>query len=127
VADAQIRIDKWLWHARFFKSRTQAGKFCLSGGVRVNAQAISKAHVQVKPGDVLTFVKGNAVKVVKIIQLGTRRGPAPEAQALYEDQSPALPQKSEPSLHMPPAQRAPGSGRPTKAERRAIHKFMDGE
>jgi len=125
VADAQIRIDKWLWHARFFKSRTQAGKFCQSGAVRVNAQAISKAHVQVGPGDVLTFVKGDAVKVVKIVDLGTRRGPAPEAQALYEDQSPPAPKTTDPSLNMAPAQRDAGSGRPTKAERRALDKLKN--
>lgn len=121
----KCRIDKWLWYARFCKSRTLAGKFCLAGAVRVNAQAISKAHVQVGPGDVLTFVKGDAVKVVKILALGTRRGPAPEARTLYEDMSPPPPTKADPSQSMAPAQRDAGSGRPTKAERRALDRFMD--
>lgn len=118
----RIRIDKWLWHARFFKSRTLAGKFCQAGHVRVNDAHISKAHVQVGPGDVLTFAKGNLIKVVKVEAVGTRRGPAPEAQALYEDLSPPPPKKSD-TVISSPAQREPGQGRPTKAERRAIDKL----
>lgn len=121
----KCRIDKWLWHARFFKSRTLAGKFCLAGKVRMNDQLLSKAHVQVGPGDVLTFVKADAVKVVKIKSLGTRRGPAPEAQALYEDLSPPPPKKADKLLNPSPAQRDPGSGRPTKAERRALDRLTE--
>ena len=123
MSDARIRIDKWLWHARFFKSRTLAGKFCQSGKVRLNDQPIAKAHVLVGPGDVLTFVKTNAVKVVKIIDVGTRRGPAPEAQGLYEDLSPPPPKRDTTPSPAPVAERAPGSGRPTKAERRALDKL----
>lgn len=122
----QIRIDKWLWHARFFKSRTLAGKLCHAGKLRVNEQLISKAHVLVGPGDVLTFAKENAVKVVKILDIGTRRGPAPEARALYEDLSPPPPAKADPGLSGPAGLREPGSGRPTKAERRALDRLMDG-
>lgn len=121
----KCRIDKWLWHARFFKSRTLAGKFCVAGKVRVNDQLLAKAHVHVSPGDVLTFVKADAVKVVKIKNLGTRRGPAPEAQALYEDLSPPPPTKSDKLLNPSPAQRDPGSGRPTKAERRALDRLTE--
>lgn len=121
----KCRIDKWLWHARFFKSRTLAGKFCLSGKVRVNEQLKAKANVLVGLGDVLSFVKGDAVKMVKILALGTRRGPAPEARTLYEDMSPPPPTKADPSQSMAPAQRDAGSGRPTKAERRALDRFMD--
>ena len=124
-APNRIRIDKWLWHARFCKSRTLAGKFCLSGKVRVNEQLKAKANVLVGPDDVLTFVKGDAVKVVKILDLGTRRGPAPEARALYEDLSPPPPTKADPTLAMAPGQRDAGSGRPTKAERRALDRFLD--
>ncbi|MEG3619305.1 RNA-binding S4 domain-containing protein [Magnetovibrio sp. PR-2] len=123
-ASPRIRIDKWLWHARFFKSRTLAGKFCAGGGMRVNDQLITKAHVQVGPGDVLTFAKGNLIKVIKIAALGTRRGPAPEAQGLYEDLSPPPPPKKErPFQPAKPGAREPGAGRPTKAQRRAIDKL----
>lgn len=121
---ARIRIDKWLWHARFFKSRTLAGKFCQAGKVRLNDQPVAKAHVQVGADDVLTFAKGNLIKVVKIIDVGTRRGPAVEAQALYEDLSPPPPKKTEripaPAIA---GEREPGAGRPTKTERRAIDKL----
>ena len=127
MSDGKIRIDKWLWHARFFKSRTLAGKFCQAGKVRVNDQAVAKAHVLVGPGDVLTFVKANAVKVVKIKDVGTRRGPAPEAQGLYEDLSPPPPKRDKTPAPAPVAERAPGSGRPTKAERRALDKLKTGE
>lgn len=122
MSDTRIRVDKWLWHARFFKSRTLAGKFCQSGKLRVNDQLITKAHVLVGPGDVLTFVKADAVKVVKIFDLGTRRGPAPEAQGLYEDLSPPPPKRQYDATSAQ-ALREPGSGRPTKAERRAVDRL----
>ena len=123
MTDARIRIDKWLWQARFFKSRTLAGKFCQSGNVRVNDERIAKAHVSVGPNDVLTFTKADAIKVLKVIAIGTRRGPAPEAQALYEDLSPLAPKKTDQRLNGSPAPREPGSGRPTKAERRALDRL----
>lgn len=116
-----LRVDKWLWQARFFKSRTIAGKMVSSSKLRINGTLTTKAHYGVKPGDVLTFPKGDLVKVVKIEALGTRRGPAPEAQALYEDQSPPPPTKAiSPDTPAPVAARERGSGRPTKAERRAL-------
>lgn len=118
-----IRIDKWLWHARFFKSRTLASKFCQTGKLRLNEQLIAKAHALVGPGDVLTFAKADAIKVVKILDIGARRGPAPEARALYEDLSPPPPKKADRSLSAPSGQREPGSGRPTKAERRALDRL----
>ena len=126
MVDQRIRVDKWLWHARFFKSRTLAGKFCQANQLSVNDQKIGKANVLVGPGDVLTFPKGDAIKVVKIKAIGTRRGPASEAQALFDDLSPAPPAK-DPNRIAAPAQRAPGSGRPTNADRRAIHRFMGEE
>jgi len=121
-----IRIDKWLWHARFFKSRTLAGKFCQAGNVRLNDKLITKAHVMVGPDDVLTFARGTLVKVVKVINIGTRRGPAPEAQGLYEDLSPPPPKKANRSfIPAKTGEREPGSGRPTKAERRATDKLRE--
>ena len=122
--DARLRVDKWLYHARFFKSRTLAGKFCQASKVRVNDETISKAHVLVGIGDVLTFAKAEQVKVVKILDIGKRRGPAPEAQALYEDRSPAPTPKAK-TLSAPPAFREPGQGRPTKAERRALDRLKE--
>ena len=83
-----LRLDKWFWYARFIKSRSLATKLCNSGKVRVNGNLIKKAHQSVTPGDVLTFSVGPNIRVIKIIKLGNRRGPAKEAQALYEDLQP---------------------------------------
>ncbi|WP_193217565.1 RNA-binding S4 domain-containing protein [Roseobacter sp. TSBP12] len=86
-----LRLDKWLWYARFFKTRSLAAKIVTGGHVRVNSNKVSKAATTVGAGDVLTFAQGNHIRVVKLVACGTRRGPAPEAQALYEDLSPPVP------------------------------------
>ena len=120
-----LRLDKWLWQARFMKSRSLATKLCQSSKVRINSEITSKAHHLVRPGDVLTFPKGTHIRVIKIVALGTRRGPAPEAQALYEDLAPPVArQKSDKAAVAKPAKRELGAGRPTKTERRAIDKLM---
>lgn len=87
MSDGAIRLDKWLWHARFFKSRSLAAAAC-GGPMRLNGQPVAKPAQSVRAGDVLTFVQGREVKVVKVLAPGSRRGPAPEAQALYEDLTP---------------------------------------
>ena len=121
-----LRLDKWFWYARFIKSRSLATKLCNSGKVRVNGSLIKKAHQSVAPGDVLTFPVGPNIRVIKIIKLGNRRGPAKEAQALYEDLQPIdqIAKKIGSTLAPEPAKRERGSGRPTKVQRRAIERFM---
>ena len=126
MSKKSLRIDKWLWYARFFKSRTLASKLCSSGKLRLNSQLICKGHATVRQGDVLTFPKENNVRVIKVVSIASRRGPASEAVKLYEDLEP--PQfdgfkkiKSIPGV----AIREEGSGRPTKAERRAIDKLRE--
>ena len=80
-----LRIDKWLWHARFYKTRSLAQAAACSGILRLNNARVEKASVAVKPGDVLTVPRGHReVTVVRVQALGIRRGPAPEAQSLYE-------------------------------------------
>jgi|TARA_R110002096_G_scaffold35504_2_gene100133 ribosome-associated heat shock protein Hsp15 len=121
------RLDRWLWFARFFKSRTLAASIVSAGKVRVNAERVGKPSHSVKPGDVLTFPAAKQVRVIKVVDLGTRRGPAPEAQALYEDQAPPKPRNA---ADGPPkvAGRETGAGRPTKRERRqttALKKGLD--
>lgn len=115
MTDDSLRLDKWLWFARFLKSRTLAAKLCASGHVRVNHRVVDKASAAIKPGDVLTFPLGRAIRIVRVARLGQRRGPAAEAAALFEDLTPP----AEPPLEAP-AFRPPGGGRPTKAERRAM-------
>ncbi|QUS55375.1 RNA-binding S4 domain-containing protein [Pseudovibrio brasiliensis] len=112
-----IRIDKWLWYARITKSRTLAQKLAVSGHVRLNKEKVSAAKAAVKPGDVLTITMPRRLLILKVLKLGTRRGPAPEAQLLYEDMSPPPPPKE---TQAPVARREAGSGRPTKKDRRQI-------
>jgi ribosome-associated heat shock protein Hsp15 len=127
VADAgatdTLRIDRWLWFARFFKSRTTASKLVESGKLRLNRAHIAKTHAALKIGDVLTFPQGNEIRVIKVLALGERRGPASEARLLYEDLSPPLPRSERAPEAPPPGRREPGAGRPTKAERRAIDRL----
>lgn len=84
MADSQ-RLDKWLWFARFFKSRTLAAKLCEGERVRINRVVVAKAHQPVHVGDVLTFPQARRIRVVRVRDLGTRRGPSEEARTLYDD------------------------------------------
>ncbi len=124
----RLRIDKWLWFARFFKTRSLAAKLCNGGTVRVSGTLVSKAHYAVKPGDVLTFPQGRHIRVIKIVALGSRRGPAEEARTLYEDLAPPVREEAiqDPYRDPPPrdqGERDPGAGRPTKRDRRAMDRL----
>jgi ribosome-associated heat shock protein Hsp15 len=115
------RVDKYLWYARFFKSRTLAAAIVSEGRVRINGERCEKPSAAVKLGDVLTFPAGPRVRVIKVLNAGERRGPASEARTLYEDLTPA-PQavSAEEAL---PAARDRGTGRPTQKQRRDIDAF----
>ena len=91
-----MRLDKWLWQARFAKTRSVAAQLCISGQLRVNREIISKPHRLVRIGDVLTFPAGKQVRTVKIAALGSRRGPAEEARRLYDDLAPPSPETALP-------------------------------
>ena len=123
MSGVSLRLDKWLWHARFLKSRTLASNLCRSGKVWVNGKPVNKAHVAVRPGDVLTFPLGPNIRLIKILEIGSRRGPAKESRLLYEDLQPSAHQKPAAAAE-PVAQRRPGAGRPTKSNRRAIDRLM---
>ncbi len=112
----KIRLDKWLWYARFFKTRGLSAKQISAGHVRVNSQKVAKPAHNVGPGDVLTFTQARQVRVVRIVDVGDRRGPASEAQALYDDLSPA----PEPKDSVAPAPKYEGKGRPSKRDRRKL-------
>jgi len=90
----RIRLDKWLWHARFFRTRSLASGAVDDGRVRVNGVRVLRPGQAVGPGDALTVALDEDVRVVRIIACGTRRGPASEARELYRDlaldHSPAL-------------------------------------
>ena len=82
---AGLRLDKWLWQARFVKSRILAAEITTRRKVRVNRTLVTKPHYRVRPGDVLTLAHDRTVRVVRVVALGSRRGPASEARTLYED------------------------------------------
>lgn len=129
------RIDQWLWFARIAKSRTLAQALIERGKVRVNRVKIEKASTVVRPGDVLTLSLGPRVISIEILGIGVRRGPAPEAQALYRDLTPRPPpgasggtlEASGGDVVGQAPSRPEGSGRPTKRERRLIDKFRGRE
>ncbi|MEM9872011.1 MAG: RNA-binding S4 domain-containing protein [Pseudomonadota bacterium] len=111
----KLRLDKWLWFARFFKTRTLAATRVSAGEVRVNGTRVTKRSSTIVPGDVLTFAIGDHIRVIEVAALGTRRGPAAEAQTLYTDRSPPRPARETPVSENPGYE---GKGRPTKKERR---------
>lgn len=85
LAAQKLRLDKWLWQARFVKTRGLAASLIEAGSVRVNGTRVTRPGRDVAAGDVLTFPQGGRIRVVRILALGLRRGPAPEAQELYTD------------------------------------------
>ena len=79
-----IRIDKWLFHARFYRTRALAQTAAQSGRVRLNGARILKAAQTVRAGDILTLGRGGEVLAVRVLAVAERRGSAPQAQRLYE-------------------------------------------
>ncbi len=129
-----LRLDKWLWQARFFKTRSLAAAVANKGKVRINRMLVTKSHYKVRPGDVLTFAQGYDIRVIRVIALGERRGPAPEARMLYEDiGEPPADKELRQSTERPMAsqKREPwgargGSIDPRRARRQAIDTKMNG-
>ncbi len=80
-----VRLEKWLWHARFFRSRSLATEVVAAGHVRVNGTRTVKPAFAIGAGDTLTFPQGARIRVVRILATAERRGSAPEAQQLYHD------------------------------------------
>ena len=113
IKSEKLRVDKWLWHARLFKTRTLAAKVVAGGHLRVNSRNAEKSSTCVVAGDVLTFVQEKRLRVIKVVSLGTRRGPFSEAKLLYED----LSSSQECNVSTP---KFDGKGRPTKRDRRAL-------
>ncbi|MFN3746613.1 MAG: RNA-binding S4 domain-containing protein [Hyphomicrobiaceae bacterium] len=119
----ELRLDKWLWYARVVKSRTLAAGLVEEGKVRLNRERTTKPSQIVRIGDVLTIAVGPRVRVLEVTAIGTRRGPAREAQALYVDRTPPT-TAANPA---PPAagERPSGGGRPTKRDRRQIDRLTE--
>jgi len=85
---AALRLDRWLWHARFVRRREQVAPLIAARRVRLNGQLVARSHQRVREGDVLTLLLGPRLLVVRVVALGERRGPAAEARRLYEEVDP---------------------------------------
>lgn len=122
----KVRLDKWLWAARFFKTRSLAKAAIDGGKVHLDGHRV-KVSKEVSVGDILQIRQGWDEKVVTVQQLSNQRRGAPEAQLLYEETAESLSKREKQSL----ARKAAGGmidrppGRPTKKQRRQIHNFKD--
>ncbi|MBI6629843.1 RNA-binding S4 domain-containing protein [Pontibaca sp. S1109L] len=111
-------MDKWLWQARFFKTRSLAARIVSDGQVRLNSVRVTRPAQLVAIDDVLTFPQGAQIRVVRVSAIGTRRGPATEARTLFCDLTPPATDES----------RVGRVGeRPTKRDRRLIDEFRKGQ
>jgi ribosome-associated heat shock protein Hsp15 len=120
--DDAVRLDRWLWAARFYKSRALAAEACDGGKVEVNGHT-AKPHKLVRVNDMISVTHASGPKELKILALSERRGPAAEARLLYADHSPPPPLREERPFFVPPSFRPPGVGRPTKRERREMERL----
>lgn len=113
------RIDKWLWHARVVRTRSAAAALTGGGHVRLNGERVTASSRPVKSGDVVTVALDRTVRVMKVLGFAERRWSADVAKALYEDVAAPVAVASS----APPAAREPGTGRPTKQDRRAMDRM----
>ena len=120
----KVRIDKWLWAARFYKTRSLASEAIKGGKVSVNGNR-AKPSRELEVGDKLHLRQGFDEKTVIVQALSDKRGPATVAQQLYSetDESMAKREKEKELRQLASAQRPHGEGRPTKRSRRQIHRF----
>lgn len=123
-----IRIDKWLWAVRMFKTRSLATDACHAGRVKIDGNSV-KASRTVRIGETISVQREQEKKLLRVLQLIERRVSAPEAVRCYEDISPVVPPSEfqESVFRMPAVQRERGSGRPTKKERRHIDRYLSGD
>lgn len=117
-----VRVDKWLWAVRVFKTRTAATSACTSGRVKVNDEA-AKPATKITVGDVVEARRGDRVIVYRAALLIEKRVGAKLVEACADDLSPPEPAKSDPVLAPPGGARSRGEGRPTKKERRDIDRL----
>ena len=114
------RLDKWLWAARMYKTRSAASTACKAGHVKLNGDS-AKPSKSVRPGDRIEAVTPGGEKILEVVALLERRGPYEVAKQLYNDHTPPPPPKEE-QIAVPT--RARGQGRPSKRERRILERLM---
>jgi ribosome-associated heat shock protein Hsp15 len=123
------RIDRWLWAARFFKTRTLAVEEIARGRVQLNGQDVNKPAREVKPADVVTVRQGSLVRTVVVKALSEVRGPAPVAQQLYEETPESIQAReraAQQRRYAPEPAHTIEHGRPTKRGRREIDEVQRG-
>jgi ribosome-associated heat shock protein Hsp15 len=122
--DSTLRLDKWLWAARFFKTRALAAAAVTGGKVKVNGERV-KAAKAIRPNDALNIHIGPCEYIVRILALSARRGPAPQAALLYEESASSQAARNELATRLAAERRlvTPPKGRPGKKERRQIIQF----
>ncbi|MDC0670479.1 RNA-binding S4 domain-containing protein [Nannocystis radixulma] len=114
-----VRLDKWLWAARCFKTRGLASEACAAGHVKVGGVTAKSAR-SLRRGEEVTIKTGDGLRILEVLGLSERRGPAAVARTLYNDRSPPPPPKTDvPGIPT----RDRGLGRPTKQERRDIRRL----
>lgn len=120
----KVRIDKWLWAARFYRTRSLA-KEAIEGG-KVHCEGVRvKVSKEVRPGMVFTIRQGFDEKTVTVKALSEVRGPATVAQTLYEETAESLAQREQLTANRQAQNLAHPDHRPSKKDRRQIHKFQD--
>lgn len=123
--DERVRMDKWLWAARFFKTRSQAKEAIEGGKVHCEGQRV-KVSKEVRVGMVFTIRQGFDEKTVVVKALSEVRGPATQAQTLYEETTESITARAVQQQVRRDQNLAHPDHRPNKKERRQIHKFKDG-
>ena len=118
-----LRLDIYLYYIRIFKSRSIATKFVLTNRLRISGQVTQKPHKMISIGDVLTMTINDNIKILKVLDIPSRRGPYPESLNFYEDITPIeiIPKKESSNIDIRFVERV---GRPTKKERRQTDRLM---
>src|SRR5215212_9332514 len=121
---AAVRMDKWLWAVRLYKTRTVAASACNSGKVRIAGEPVKPAR-SVRIGEVITAVAGEITRTLKVTSLIQQRVSAPLAGQCYEDLTPAAEYAKPRQPNFPPIMLRPrGAGRPTKKDRRKLDELL---
>ncbi|NVB37793.1 RNA-binding S4 domain-containing protein [Pseudenhygromyxa sp. WMMC2535] len=116
---SSVRVDKWLWAARMFKTRSAASSACTAGHVKIDGESV-KAAKPVKAGDHIDVLTPGGPRELEVVALGERRGPASVARTLYIDHTPPPPPKEETAAVVT---RERGAGRPKKKDLRELRKL----
>jgi ribosome-associated heat shock protein Hsp15 len=124
LTEEAIRIDKWLWCVRLYKSRTLAASACEAGKVKIGGQIVKPSR-SLRKGDIIEAAAGGITRTVKVVGLLGRRVGAQKVPEWMKDLTPASEFQKKRERVEPPGLRAKGSGRPTKRDRRILHSFFE--